>query len=111
MAFVTDRFLYRRLATPKHQVKGLSTILCTGKSAVDCYGLGVLELSKRVFPFVQVGVVFLFVLRDSVLVASSIQSHQGGSPNEGTFDVYIFFTALADSVWFAILLSVAAGFW
>ncbi len=56
----------------------------------------------------QVGVILLYFVRECLLLVCAV----GGSPPPvGTFDAYIFFTNLADSVWFAILLCVAAGYW
>lgn len=61
---------------------------------------------------VQVGVVGLYVVRECVLLACALEAGGGsGVPNTGTFDAYIATSNLADSVWFAILLSIAAGFW
>ena len=63
--------------------------------------------------FALVGVIGLYVIRECVLLAYSYET-DGGEDTSGEsaiFDIYIFFSNLADSVWFAILLSVAAGFW
>jgi hypothetical protein len=56
----------------------------------------------------QVAVIFLYFVRECVLLACAVE---GAPPQTGTFDAYIALSNLADSVWFAILLSVAAGFW
>jgi hypothetical protein len=50
-------------------------------------------------------VTWLFVLRETVLLAFAIEL------STPTFGAYIFFSDLADSVWFFVLLSIAAGFW
>lgn len=55
--------------------------------------------------------IFLYAVRESVLVAFSVEYNEGTVGQTATFDVYIFFSNLADSVWFAILLAIAAGFW
>lgn len=52
----------------------------------------------------------LFVLQELVLLILAAEAH-GQYVNRATLGAWIFFTDLAASFWFGILLAVAAGFW
>lgn len=70
-----------------------------------------LETPQPPRELLQVTVVGLYCIREAILLAYAVTTDGQGGDSSGLFDAYIAFSNLADSVWFAILLSIAAGFW